>query len=382
MRRTRRSAWAAGGTIAGLVLVAATPAGALDCRLPGGFFPTFYHEYDGTVLPRLLPADSLFVVECPVDPARPCLQPSLTLRGQEVALIEIDRRPVLGEGALSGAPAMERVRYAPSSRLSVGETYDVAAVRSVGERSAYWVGSVSVVDAGGDPPPLPVLRGLEYTSRQGFSGPVRAAGFAFDPIPGMLIADVGEPDEDPWQNVALFFAGQSADRQSHWLSYSLGVRDCYSNFPQADLGVTTQVRFGQMDAAGRFSGWTPFYVVSYPAVESVEQIPGELIALEGIAPQPGVEGDDGVPPDVEEITPQPGVEGDDGALTDVETTPEPSNLTSSSAGCSLSAPRAGAGSLPWLFALCALYASRRLSSAASGSTSSRSKRSSVAREPG
>ncbi|MET0412563.1 MAG: hypothetical protein ABW217_14770, partial [Polyangiaceae bacterium] len=148
-----------------------------------------------------------------------------------------------------------------------------------------------------------------------------------------------------------------------------------------DLGVTTQVRFGQLDAAGRFSGWTPFYEVSYPGVEPADNVPiaGAVVALAAL-PDEGREepidepaGDD-IPslPDEDDIP----------ALPDGDDIPALQEGVNSSSGCALSAAGAGAGSSSWLFALCALYASRWLSSAARGSTSSRSRRSSVAGEPG
>ncbi|MET0414307.1 MAG: hypothetical protein ABW217_23550, partial [Polyangiaceae bacterium] len=127
------------------------------------------------------------------------------------------------------------MRYVPSTPLTVGEFYDVAAVRRHGDRSIAWTSQVAVIEGGADTPPLPIVRSVEYSARQGWNRPVRQAGFQFEPLAGMLVADVGEPDEDPWQNVDLSFASPGRDA----FGYRVGVTDCDSNHREADLGVTT-----------------------------------------------------------------------------------------------------------------------------------------------
>lgn len=347
----KRWRWSNGPTLAGLVVLSAAPASALTCGQPGGYFPTFVRAADTSLAPRQLPSDTLLVTECSTDPEIGCLRPLLVLREQEVELVELDRRPLLGDASLdsAGVPQMQVIRFVPSTPLIIGETYDFAIARLDTDLPRYVLSSVSVVDVADEPPPLPVVRAVDYTVQQGFAGPIRGARFELEPIEGLLVADVAEPDEDPWQSISLGFVNQTSDA----LGYSLGRFACASNFYPADLGVTTAIRFGQLDPGGRFSGWGPTYLVSYPERESQTLISGSLIEIDPAS-------------------------GEVLSVTDPEPpAPLPNGIISPSSGCSLSAPASDTSTAPWLLALMALYASRWRSSAASGSTSSRSRRSSV-----
>jgi hypothetical protein len=322
---------------------------------------------------RSMPIDGLIVTICPSSsgPSVYCQPPLFGHTLNEDLLIRRDRSFFRGDDSLDpdGYPTLEVFRFVPVIPLVVGDTYELA-LRGIDGTVASAVTSFVVVEASATPPPLPVVNALEYVQAPGFERAVRVATFRLEQVSGILVADVGEPEESPWQNVSLRFT----DRDEQGVFYRLGIDDCDANFWQADLGVTTKVRFGQLDAAGRFSGWTPDYLVSYPETENEGMpLPGEVVMLdvEGVPytnENDEPEGDVNVAP-VDDLAP----------VDDVSSLPDGVN---SSSGCSLSGPSAGAGSLPWLFALCALYASRWLGSAASGLTSSRKRRSSVAGEPG
>lgn len=315
---------------------------------------------------RVMPADGLIVSICPTDYSSPYCQPPLL--GHTLAedlLFRTDDRLLLGDGSLDpdGNPRLRVFRFVPSQPLVVGDTYELA-LRDVDGHIASTRSSVVIVDAATTPPPLPVVTELSYLQTFGFSRAIRLAFFRFEQVSGLLVADVGEPDEDPWQNISLRFTEQS----DQGFYFRLGIDECHANLWQADLGVETKVRFGQLDAAGRFSGWTASYQVSYPDMDNEgAPIPGTLVALNAGTGEPEVS--ESSFSDVPEDVPN----------GDVEVVAEGARAKG---GCSLDADGTAGGSTPWLLVLSALYASRRLSSAAKGSTSSRSKRSSVAGEPG
>jgi hypothetical protein len=383
MRDASFARWASAGLFMAVVLGGAAPAQALTCVGPGGIVPP-----GGVAMAadtqRVMPPDGLIVTLCPTESVSAyCQPPILGHTLEEDLLIRTDDRLLLGDGSLDrdGNPRLRVLRFRALQPLVVGDTYQFA-LRDVDGSVASKSSSVVVVEAASTPPPLPVVTDLSYLQTFGFSQAIRLAFFRLEHVSGLLVADVGEPDEDPWRNISPRFSEHS----EHGFYFRLGVDECDANFRQADLGVETTVRFGQLDAAGRFSGWTSQYLVSYPAADNEgTPIPGTVIALNAEAGEPEVpEGvSSAVPEGAGTISSDEVADpGDEVVTVDDDLTPPSSTISSSTAGCSLSAAGSATSSSSWLFALCALYASRWLSSAASGSTSSRSKRSSVAREPG
>lgn len=120
-------------------------------------------------------------------------------------------------------------------------------------------------DADGAPPSIPHVRQIvsRYSPGPNLVGTDTAfVDFEFDPVDdvGFLVADIGAPDPDPLRNLVAFWSSRAAADFEAW---SLGLGECDANFADAAPGVATQVRFGLVDLAGRFSGWSETYSVAF-----------------------------------------------------------------------------------------------------------------------
>jgi hypothetical protein len=233
-------------------LAAALPAHALTCGkvAPGGYYPTG----DATIA-----ADEDVVLLCNLMSGPPCTAPApwLDPDGVEVELLEVHRRTV--DNLADPDRPMTLVRYRPRDGFQPGVTY-----RQMGG------GDLQITESAQAEAPLPPrIRSLSYEVGPGFSGLVFVAAFDLDPHDGMLVADVGEPDDDPWQSVTFEDVPRDVTDNTV-LQYRLGIDQCMSTFAAADYGVHTQVRFGTLDGHGRFSGWTRTYEVAYPASEHAD----------------------------------------------------------------------------------------------------------------
>jgi hypothetical protein len=221
-----------------------------------------------------------------------CSSPTLTnAEGETIPLEEAERwsRPNSGVGPAEVAV----IRYRPSIPFELGATYRVSGR------------PFEVAADEGSPPALPWIKSRGYI--HGGLTPSTAAYFQLEYPKGLLVADVAPPDDDPRQSIALDFWVTSDDPSS--AAFMLGTDDCGGNFSAAAPGVSTQVRFGILDAAGRFSGWTRFYDVNYP--EDGADLPTEVF----------LPGDELPPPDVSAA--------EDESVAAVEPTPAVVESTSS-----------------------------------------------------
>lgn len=233
----------ASGVLLGTLGLAAR-ADALTCAygFRGGTYPgnatlTNVHEP--------VPVDSSIWTVC--DPEY-CSPPTLTSADDvTIPLEEAERwsRPNFGLGPAEVAV----IRYRPSIPFELGATYHVRG-------SAFEIASTDV-----SPPALPRIKSQGYI-RGGWTANTIAAHFLLEYPKGLLVADVAPADDDPRQSIAMDF-WEAYDEPSS-AEFSIGTDDCGGNFSAAAPGVSTQVRFGILDAAGRFSGWTRFYDITYP----------------------------------------------------------------------------------------------------------------------
>lgn len=228
----------------------ASPARALTCGkvAPGGYYP---------MGPATIAADEHVVVLCNPTYGPPCtIAPWYDQDEAEVELLEVDRRTI-GNPGYPDRP-LTLVRYRPQDGFQPDVTY-----HQIGGGDLNVIGSTQA-----SVPRPPRIRALSFEMGSGFSGPVYVAAFDLDPHDGMLVADVGEPDDDPWQSVT--FDDIPWDATGTVLQYRLGIDWCMRTFAAADWGVQTQVRFGTLDGQGRFSGWTQTYEVAFPESERAD----------------------------------------------------------------------------------------------------------------
>lgn len=139
-------------------------------------------------------------------------------------------------------------------------------------------------------PDVPVATLTGYGMDDGVWGSSRLAYFALEGVTGMLVADEGEPDEDPMSNLVDTY--QAPDETS--FTFGLGFGPCGGSLPSAELGVETRVRFGAMAPNGDFSGWTAWLDLAYPNSLGVYEVneQGE-VTLQQAPPEPEPEGSDG-----------------------------------------------------------------------------------------
>jgi hypothetical protein len=242
-----------------------------------------------------------------------CEPPQLEVAGVELALSEVDRRAATQLGTEWG-DGKWLVRYRPSEALAPGvDNYLNPATGG----QPFEV----VSDEEGPPGPPPRLLGIAYEDHvfTGTGYTPLAASFYLELDDRMLVVDVGEPDEDPLQNLVFedTFTVPFETTNPGALLYRLGTTECLSTFLEAAPGVTTQARFAFIDGRGRFSGWTGFYAVEFPEV-------GDRIWIE--SPDP-------ISP------PEP-------LVTDTDPT-----ATRAASGCAVITSRAGSASIWWIAAL-------------------------------
>jgi hypothetical protein len=246
----------------GVALACATPllsgrASAERCAI----WPAVFPANGDTVAPNT----HLWIV-CALS-EEPC-EP-LTLRdanGALVPLVQVEQRRS-AEG-----PSRRLLRYAPRAKLAPG-SYELTnrASRSLTFRVA----------PGGDATPqVPKL--LEY--RFNLQGPSedrvdpssaeeRIAQFVLAAPDGLLLADVGEANDDPLGVVSDGFTHVAPGRYIYWLGWGA----CRSTLPEADYCTRTRVRFGTLSGAGTFSGWTAWQAVEFPGSDCAVRARGEQL---------------------------------------------------------------------------------------------------------
>lgn len=191
--------------------------------------------------------------------------------GQQIELIE-ERR------ISSTEIAHVITTYRPASELAPG-TY-----RLFGDTESS-MREFSVEEGVTEPPALPVLREIEDLVRSpaGLFAPV-----IFEPFEGTLVVDRDGRTEDPLAAVDVSFGA--------WPGYAKGIREfdlargtCQVNFPTLDYGFSTTLRFGVLNAAGSFSGWTEPVQITLPSLEEVdarEAAAAEAATHWSLPPQP------------------------------------------------------------------------------------------------
>jgi MYXO-CTERM domain-containing protein len=194
-------------------------------------------------------------------PGGPCKRPTLRrIGGAELALHPVEARDI-GPG-----PRLQLVRYAAQAPLEPGD-YEVTQPRR---------GSVQfrVVAAPPAPPRVPAAEFLHFEIHDGpkpgddtpageDSSADHSAAFVIDGDSGMLVADVGDPDEDPLDSISGFFRSGPTTRQYFWLGWG----ECYSTLPRAAECTRSRVRFGTLSNEGVFSGWTKWLSVEFPGAD-------------------------------------------------------------------------------------------------------------------
>jgi hypothetical protein len=212
------------------------------------------------------------VVDLP--PAELCPPPTLTdAAGRQIELI-VDQQ------VRSTRYARVLTAYRPSEALEGGGTYMLEADDEVSHFTFSY--ELTVVEADVEAPPVPVLKAVDFSVRQVLDGngaPFNAR-FTFEPFEGNLVADPEGLLETPFEGLELSlltptergdFARTAPAWQIHPQApesdrhYFLAKEWCYVNFQDADWGASASVRFGVLDFAGNFSGWSEPVSIEYPS---------------------------------------------------------------------------------------------------------------------
>jgi hypothetical protein len=310
--------------VAGVVVAGAVFAGllgearALSCIVPAGGRA---HDTDVLITCSVCNAD---------DPALTALTDATS--SERIEIDEVDRAGLVGGGV--------SVRYRASEPLR--------AERYLAQASNVTLTVVSMPEQG--VPQVPLARLVGYRMEDTEWGPVRLARFELEGVNGSLVADVGDPERDPMEN--LQYTWQDASMVD--LEFGLGVDLCSTSFAEADYDVKTTVRFGTMAPNGDFSGFGEWLEVRYP--DELGQFEfttaGELVPV-GPPPPLGepTASDASVPPvgDGGDVDLDRGI-----ARNPVDTSPERYGA------CSLGAPSVATSTLGWGFVMVGFLLRRRL----------------------
>jgi hypothetical protein len=250
---TRRRWGSLGVVLAGASLLLARTASAERCAIWPAVFPA-----DGEAVS---PNTHLWVVCAAYENA---CEP-LTLRdasGTLIPLVEVEQRRILD------GPPRRLIRYAPRAELAPG-SYELT------DRSRSSL-TFRVVSGRAMPPRVPTVLEYQFTLRGAKEGrqdgaeepssrPARFAQFTLAADDGLLVADVGEANDDPLDVVSDGFARRGAGQYT----FLLGWGACRSTLPEADYCTRTRARFGTLSGEGTFSGWTPWQAVDFPGPDCV-----------------------------------------------------------------------------------------------------------------
>jgi hypothetical protein len=154
--------------------------------------------------------------------------------------------------------------YRPARALTAGARYFVEPIYFGGFEHALIVGDLPEAV-----PPMPVISAIDYSVHE-HSDFAFNARFTFQPFEGTLVVDAEGALADPFEGLEITRWGEDAP------VFYLANERCYTNFADARFGAPATVRFGVVDAAGSFSGWTepvsiefPVEETSYPEVEAM-----------------------------------------------------------------------------------------------------------------
>jgi hypothetical protein len=181
--------------------------------------------------------------------------------------------------------------YRPSEALVEGDAYRL-------ESDDEWFpfsNELNVVEADVELPRLPELKAIDFLVRSILDRSIPApfnARFTFEPFEGNLVVDPEGLLENPFEG--LEFSPGKGPTDTYNVSptelalsrpveangdriFFLAKEHCYINFNAADWGAPASVRFGVLDFAGNFSGWSepvsiefPTEVTEYPVVMEPE----------------------------------------------------------------------------------------------------------------
>jgi len=185
--------------------------------------------------------------------------------------------------------------YRPSEALVAGDQYRL-------ESDEEWFpfsNELNVVEADVELPPLPALKAVDFSVRKvldGYGAPFHAR-FTFEPFEGNLVVDPEGLLENPFEGVEFSPSKKPTDRNDVSAAvaglsraeeadsdriFFLAKEACYINFNAADWGAPASVRFGVLDLAGNFSGWSepvsiefPTEVTEYPEVVTEREVERE-----------------------------------------------------------------------------------------------------------
>jgi hypothetical protein len=161
--------------------------------------------------------------------------------------------------------------YRPSEPLVVGERYRF---ESDEEWNAF-SHEVDVVEADVELPPLPALKAVDFWVRSVLDdqGLPFHARFTFEPFEGNLVVDPEGLLESPFEGLEFSLRDNASVASGHSRReeadsdriFFLAKEACYINFNAADWGAPASVRFGVLDFAGNFSGWSEPVSIEFPS---------------------------------------------------------------------------------------------------------------------
>jgi hypothetical protein len=185
----------------------------------------------------------------------------LTLRdpsGALVPIVEVAQRRV------QQGPSRRLIRYAPQNALPPG-SYELS------DRASHSL-TFHVVSRASRPPRIPqllehrfTLQGSNEDRAASSSHEARLAQFVLAADDGLIVADMGEPNDDPLDVVSNGFIRRAPGRYDFWFGWGF----CHLTFPEADYCTRTRVRFGTLSGGGAFSGWSPWHAVDFPGPDCV-----------------------------------------------------------------------------------------------------------------
>jgi hypothetical protein len=170
-----------------------------------------------------------------------------------------------------GPEWLQRLVITPVQELTPGATYELATCArgrqgQIGQCRK--VTRFSVGSRRADQPGLPVERGHSAFYLGGEKGsscgssPTRTVEFKVDWAGLLLVADIDGANPFPADPGGLLFAAITNKRYAYQGHFSLGTGPCVSpHWPAQD---TAQVRFGVVNIAGEFSGWSQPSPVTLP----------------------------------------------------------------------------------------------------------------------
>lgn len=159
--------------------------------------------------------------------------------------------PLTIERRADAPPTRLITRYRPEAPLQVGASYSLEPgehSRPAGRRSVRVVAAIEAM------PAPPELLSIDYQVR----GESAVARFRFADFDGLLLKDLGAQGQPSLAAVDVSRVAADVAPELELLK-----EPCRENFA-AQPGASTMLRFGVLDLAGNFSGWSETAAVQFP----------------------------------------------------------------------------------------------------------------------